>query len=154
MNARGWWIATTAVLVALAAIAVAIVALRGDAVVEAGSPQAVVAAFVQAVVDRDLSAARELLTDEAASRCPAPAFARAALAATDDFGNGAPRWSFLLRERRDLASGAVQVRVQIVRTQVFPPFEVSEARAEHPFVLERSEAGYLVASFGWPGPCY
>jgi hypothetical protein len=157
MAARGWLVATAATIVVVASIAAAIVALRGGVAAPAfaaGSAEAVVSEFVQAVIARDTATARSLLTPAARSRCSADAFARGVESETRGFGLSAPRFSFVLVERRELPSASVQLRVRILRTEVSPPWESVTDRREGRFVLEPGSDGYRIASFDWPGACW
>ena len=157
MNERRWLIATVGVIVALTVIAVVIVAIRGGftaSTFEVGSPEAVVGEFVQAILDRDLPTARSLLAEGAAAGCSASAFTRAAVEATKASGGPAPRWSLLWRERKDLASGAVQVKIRILRTEASPPWGVTSEANDATFVLEGVGDAARIVSFDWPGPCW
>jgi hypothetical protein len=157
MRARGWLMATAAGIIAVAAVGAAILALRGGVAgggFAAGSPEAVVTEFVQAVIDRDVAAAHALLSVSAQARCSEDALARGAAASVRGFGLSTPRWSVVLLERRDLASGRVQLRVRLLRTEAAPPWESVTERSESLFVLEASGDGYRIASFDWPGACH
>ena len=62
-------IAAAAILVALLIAAVAVATLRGEAELDAGSPEAAVQRYLRALADRDFDAARDLWAPEVQERC-------------------------------------------------------------------------------------
>ena len=62
-------IAAAAILVALLIAAVAVATLRGDAELDAGSPEAAVQRYLRALADRDFNAAYDLWAPEVQERC-------------------------------------------------------------------------------------
>lgn len=156
MSARRWLVATAATVVVLIALAVLVVALRpSDVAAPPGSPEAAVQAYVRAVLDGDLAAARATFAADLAAACPPSVFGTRVRDALW-WGGAATRddWHVRVLDSAALSDGRHRVRVRVQRTVASPPFDVGSMTSEHAFVLALEDGAWKLASLEWPAPCF
>lgn len=156
MSARRWLVLTTATVVVLIAVSVAVVALRpGPTTFGPETPEGTVRLYVAAVIERDLVAARALFGAELAERCEAATFDRRVQEALWwRAGSGREDWHVRLVESAPLGGDRVRVTVSVERTVVEPPFGVGGVTTTHVFVVAREADAWRITSFDWPSPCF
>jgi hypothetical protein len=128
-------------LVALVAVAAVFVAIRDPAEFDPDSPEAVVQAYLVAVLDDDAEAAHGLLTPELQGRC-----------AIDELPD---RYYHDEDGRITLVDSTIEgdtaiIEVKFTATYDEGPFGYSESSYEEKFRLTRSDGSWRISSAPWP----
>ena len=128
-------------LVALVAVAAVFVAIRDPAEFDPDSPEAVVQAYLVAVLDDDAEAAHALLTPELQGRC-----------AIDELQD---RYYHDEDGRITLVDSTIEgdtARVEVKFTASYDegPFGYSESSYEEKFRLARDDGRWQISSAPWP----
>jgi hypothetical protein len=132
-------------VVVIAIAAVVISTGRQPADVSAGSPEALVQRYLQAVADDDPTAIRDTYTPDLRQRCDAsePAFAPA-------FPDDPMSFEADLISTREVGDDTVEVRVRITEYSGDSPFGGGGYDHTEVFVAETTSGGWGLAQAVWP----
>ena len=133
-----WMGAGLAVLVIVAAI---VVAFRSPAHFEPGTPEAVVQEYIEAVLDEDAAAARELLTQAMQSRCQLSDLERRYIRAEQ---------SRILLVDSSIEDNEARVELEFTAAYGDDPFDIYESSFKEKFKLRDVDGEWRIASAPWP----
>lgn len=145
MSSTRWLIGTVAVVVVVAVVAVIVTTLREPAPLPAGSPEATVQRYLQAVADGDRDAALEAYTPQLRERCEEePAAHR------PPFPDERMSFDADLLETREVDGDTVEVRVRITEYSGEPPFSGSGWDHTEAFRVRRVDGAWGLDEAHWP----
>jgi hypothetical protein len=133
------WILGGLALLALV-VAVALGFLREPATLGTDSPEGVVQAYVQHLLDADVPAARELLSDEVADACSAALFRTSWI----------PEGLTVTLDEVEVTGEEALVDVRMRTAEGPPPFGAGGYTQVEVFELERQDGDWRISAEPWP----
>ncbi len=133
------WVLGGIVLLGLV-VAVVMGALREPATLGTDSPEGVVQAYVQHLLDSDVRAARELLSDEVAEACSAVLFRESWI----------PEALTVTLDEVEVTGDEALVEVRMRTAEGPPPFGAGGYTQIEVFELERLDGDWRISTTPWP----
>lgn len=145
MSSTRWLIGTVVGVVVLAVVAVLATSLREPASLPAGSPEATVQRYLQAVADGDREAIQDTYTPALRRRCE-----EQVTEPRMPFPEERPSFDADLLGTRELDDGSVEVRIRITEFSGEPPFGDGGYDHTEVFRVERVAGTWGIAEAFWP----
>lgn len=144
MSSTRWLIGTVVIVVLVAVAAVVVTSLREPTALPAGSPEAAVQRYLQAVADGDRDAALGAYTPRLGERCEGEPMHR------PPFPDERVSFDADLLDTREVDGDTVEVRVRITEYSGEPPFSGGGYDHTEVFRLRRVDGAWGIDEVHWP----